>query len=554
MESVMQKDRQMRSCKKAARAALGLTAALMMCAVPGVSYAQERHYYQSATYYSDDWVVNFWNSESANMEEELGQIAENGFNSIILVVPWREFQPSVQPVTYQEYAFEKLERVMTEAEKQNLDVFLRVGYTWDYCINSRDNILERYQRLLYDETVREAWKDYVGTIYQAAASHSNFAGGFLTWEDFWNFTETAGRYGNSEESRNMAEKIGYTEWLAATHPLETVSRLYQTEFTGYEEVYLPEAASPAFRLFYEYYDGFLNRLLAESQQVFPGLSMEVRLDVDAVNEVDGGLYGYSHGATFGCQDSGYTSLMYSVAMGQQAGVRTTADEALTMMDQMLAFTSQCSGGKPLYIDQFLYMDNTPGFEHNSQLEEGQISEFLVNSFHVLKNRTKGYGVWTYRDYGNNAVYNSQFGQGKAGWSFHEQAVIKEEDSNKRACLGDNSMISQDLKGDVTAQNGNPVFVSFYAEGVPGTKLQVYLDGRSREISLKEGGQTYRLEFPSGSYRTIRIQNQKEAVIDNVKVYSHVTKGELYNIDGSEAGALEAIRELNRRLNDSFPAV
>ncbi len=54
-------------------------------------------YLKSATYYSDDWVINFWNSESKNMDTELAQIREDGFNNIILIVPGvnssREFPP-----------------------------------------------------------------------------------------------------------------------------------------------------------------------------------------------------------------------------------------------------------------------------------------------------------------------------------------------------------------------------------------------------------------------------------------------------------------------------
>ena len=69
----------------------------------------ENGYLKSATYYSDEWVINFWNSESSHMEEELKQIAEDGFNSIILVVPWREFQPSMNPQRYNDYAWKKFD-------------------------------------------------------------------------------------------------------------------------------------------------------------------------------------------------------------------------------------------------------------------------------------------------------------------------------------------------------------------------------------------------------------------------------------------------------------
>ena len=60
-------------------------------------------------------MINFWNSESSHMDEELKQIREDGFNSIILVVPWREFQPSMAPEHYNDYAWEKFDRVMKAA-------------------------------------------------------------------------------------------------------------------------------------------------------------------------------------------------------------------------------------------------------------------------------------------------------------------------------------------------------------------------------------------------------------------------------------------------------
>ncbi len=110
------------------------TAILFTCGFGRMSeYSSgERGYLRSATYYSDDWVINFWNSESVHMEEELARIAADGFNSIILAVPWREFQPETAPVMYEEYAWKKLGGVMDAAGKQGLGVILRVGYTWDY--------------------------------------------------------------------------------------------------------------------------------------------------------------------------------------------------------------------------------------------------------------------------------------------------------------------------------------------------------------------------------------------------------------------------------------
>ena len=65
-------------------------------------------------------------------EENLRKIAKDGFNSIILAVPWREFQPMSEKQYYNEAAFERLEQIMECAESCGLWVVLRVGYTWDY--------------------------------------------------------------------------------------------------------------------------------------------------------------------------------------------------------------------------------------------------------------------------------------------------------------------------------------------------------------------------------------------------------------------------------------
>lgn len=74
---------------------MGFTAIAVAVSVSlsGIRSEAAPSYLKAATYVSDAWVSNFWNSESAHMDEELAQIAADGFNSIVLVVPWRNFSP-----------------------------------------------------------------------------------------------------------------------------------------------------------------------------------------------------------------------------------------------------------------------------------------------------------------------------------------------------------------------------------------------------------------------------------------------------------------------------
>ena len=72
---------------------------------------------------------------------------------------------------------------------RGLSVMLRVGYTWDYC--GGGNVMDRYQGADAGGTERSAWLEYVGPPVPGGVLHENFCGGFLTWEDFWNFTDSS---------------------------------------------------------------------------------------------------------------------------------------------------------------------------------------------------------------------------------------------------------------------------------------------------------------------------------------------------------------------------
>lgn len=503
-------------------------------------------YLKSATYYSDDWVINFWNSESKNMEAELAQIAEDGFNNIILVVPWREFQPGTKPISYSDYPWEKLDRVMEAAVAQELSVMLRVGYTWDYY--GRDNVLNRYQALLYDGDMKNAWLDYVRRLYDRASAHENFCGGFLTWEDFWNFTDTAAGMGKGPQSREMAAKVGYTDYLREHYSLEELGELYQTRFTSYDGLYLPDRDSPAMAVFYEFYNDFLNRLLAESQQVFPDLSMEVRLDGDPIRQADGSVKGYMHSDTFACEDASYSSAMYSIPMGQANNYeRITAEEAVAMAPMILGNIHNFNNGKGLYIDQFLFTDNTVGFEHNAQLLEEEKELYLAGIVPVLKNMSMGYGIWTYRDYGDNKLYNAQFGLGAAEWTFTGGGKVEERGGSMAAVLPSGASVSQNIGNRSTGNAGSKAHVRFFVSSEGNSDLTVRLGSMSKSVNVN-GQRTVDLEFGPLSAASLTIENRgAEVWVDDVSVYTFVTHGELYGIDGEPESSLESIRRMNQAL-------
>lgn len=516
-------------------------------------------YLKSATYYSDAWVVNFWNSESSNMDGELAQIASDGFNNIILAVPWREFQPGTGPLTYNSYAWDKLDRVMNAAAKHNLTVMLRVGYTWDYY--GRDNVLDRYTGLMYDTSIRTAWLAYVERLYKHASAHENFSGGFLTWEDFWNFTDSSTTLGNGSDSKKLARQYGYTDYAKKHYTLKELGGMYNRPLDSYDDLYFPGKDSYARKVFYGFYDQFLNQLLADSQTVFPGLSMEVRLDVDPVKHWDGSQEGFMHSSTYPSQSAAYTSTMYSIPMGfANQYERVTAGEALEKFPGFMERIQGHNGGKPIYIDQFLFTDNTVGFEHNAQLLDDQKELYLEGLAPLLKRMTMGYGIWTYRDYADNKLYNSQFALGQEGWRFSGRSSVVEREGSAQAMLTDGAGIYQNIGHRMTGTVGNDTMVRFQVEGEGSCKLTVQVGNQSRTV---EAGNWEILEDGNGntmSKKTVEIKfNGNDATdfsikaaggtayVDNIQVFTVVTKGELYHMDGSQGSCIRALRSMNQKL-------
>ncbi len=536
--------------KKLVRAAgAGITAAVVALSltVSGIRSEAAPSYLKAATYVSDAWVSNFWNSESDHMDEELAQIAADGFNSIVLVVPWREFQPGVLPVSYNRYAFQKLDKVMNAANAHGLMVELRVGYVWDYY--NDDVVTGRFRDLLKDPSTRAAWLAYAKQIYRTASAHSNFYGGFMTWEDFWNYVEDAANLGKGANSRNAAKECGYQTWLKKHYSLKQVNEYYQPaeKFTSYDNVYIPPRKEYAYKLFYEFYDDFLNDLLEDTQKVFPNLSMEVRLDVDPVDAQDGnGQVGASHYGTFPCADAGYTSLMYSVSMGHGFGDVLSTQEAIKTMNEQLSLVRANNGGKPVFIDQLLYMDATEGFEQNARLAESHRGAFLTGIPDTLRAHTNGYAVWTYRNYTNNPVYNHQFALGTRGWNVTNGSVM-ERNGSSQLLLQSGGSLAQKVGHRIGGRTTHDGHVCFTADSDEPAVLTVKLGSMSQTVEVN-GPKQYDLNLGRKGFYEVSFETDGDVYLDNIHVYNFVQDGQLRDIDGNELSCMGAMRTLNASMN------
>lgn len=500
---------------------------------------------KAATYTGRDFAVNFWSGEMNMPDEDFQQIRQDGFNAIVLVVPWRQFQPDLKSRDMNSDAYAKLARLMNAAEENDLKVVLRVGYTWD-CYNSQENVAVRYRKLRSEDSVRRAWISYLKDLYSRVGDHPAFGGAFLTWEDFWNFTFECAAFGAGD--MDTPRRCGYSEWVFENYDQTEVSRLYGEEISDPEDVWFPSLTSPARKLVYEWNDAWMNELLADSQEVFPGISMEVRLDIDPVSGTEGVRVGVPHTVTFPAGNAEFTSCMYAAAMGQEFGQEVSADNAVSKAGSILGMLRANAGGKPVFVDQFLYTDNTPGFEMNARVRKDELPDYIVGMAPVLRDMQWGYAVWAYRNYADDVIVNGGFGNRGEGWSFSGSASTREEDGNSRLYLETDSRAVQDFSNRNTSKETGDI-LSFDYEVLTPCRLRASAGHCVENFALEGKGSITQEMHTFGEHQLALSCLEGAVLIDNVKVYSHVTEGGIYNLDGTPGPYLDAIRTLNANLPD-----
>ncbi|MBQ9453923.1 MAG: hypothetical protein IJU65_11640 [Desulfovibrio sp.] len=512
-----------------------------VCAVVASCFAHAGEYTRAACYFSDSWPVNFWNSEFAHLDQELEQIHNDGFDSIILVIPWREFQPDISPVSYNEYPFVRLDAIMRAAQRHGLGVWVRLGYIWDYYNDANDHILERYITIFQETPSRSAWLDYCKTLYASLSRHDNFRGGFLTWEDFWDLLYVCD-IENKQHRVTFAKALGFQQFVRETYGLHGYNTFFATEYPSVEDIPIPRRSEAAMEAMFRFWDGKLSALLEECQAVFPGLSMEVRLDADAVAN---GKIIYHH-STWSCGNAAYTAAMYAIPMGfENKGERVSAEEALAHTKYILANIVKHNGGKPVFAEQFLFTDNVPAFSHNARIRANEVSSYLQKLAPVLRETTCGYGIWAYRDYEKNMLYNGQFALANKGWKNNGKPVFVDNTCRLRA--GD--AITQYIPHTRDYNNTTISTVHFDVVALQ-EQGTVTLNAGKQKMSIlitNTGRYSVDLARAENFDFTISMTNG-DITIDNVVMRSGVQEGKLYDVANRPLEHIEDIRLLNKKLS------
>ena len=364
-------------------------------------------------YFGRAHAVNFW--DAADFSEAPGHLARiraDGFNAVVVVVPWRGFQRVVCPPAYDEENLARLRRLLAMIEEAGLGIVLRVTYPYNHDPDSVGDYDERILGLFTRPEVRSAWLDYLARIRGIAEAHAGFRFAFFSWEDLPSIREFMA-HRPPERRRELAQSTGYRDFLARRlGSLGEAARLFGEPFPDWSQVYIPLQDSEAYPTFHEFVNRALEELLHAGQTVWPGLAMQVRVDFDR-GKANGEDVWLENDARVG--DPGMRVTYYSPSMYTSRGGPLEPPEALANLERMLRRVSGDGANTNHFLDQFIFNEESPLFRHWPHIAPAGMGEFLAGAAALLKRYSRGYAFWNYFDYRMNHYYNPSFGRGLHGW-------------------------------------------------------------------------------------------------------------------------------------------
>lgn len=146
------------------------------------------------------------------------------------------------------------------------------------------------------------------------------------------------------------------------------------------------------------------------------------------------------------------------------------------------------------------------------------------------------------------LYNSQFALGEEGWKIRGDVAFKESDGSMACLLRQGASISQSVDKVRNHFDSEEYFVSFDVVEVelPG-ELTISVGTKSQTIELNESGKICVAFSGVGSFDIKVMSRDCTVKIDNIKLYSQVQQGFLYDENNEELQCIEGIRALNEQL-------
>jgi hypothetical protein len=511
-------------------------------------------------YFSSSWPKSFWEDfEQSQVDDDFAQIKADGFNTIILVIPWMGFETGFEDgVPEPSQLYDRLEWLLTKIDQAGLAYGLRVSFPHSFDPENGIGTGKLCTDIFVSSAHRENWLQYLSRIAQRVDQHrDSFKFAFFSWEDF--FCPYASIPNLNEDQRlDLARRSGYQSWLAEHYPMQLLELLYLRSFNSMESVPVPDRKSPAFWLFLRFIDQFLvDQLITPGRQVLPELAMEVRVDKDPIH--NGDKISWAEHDLMLSDDRLRGSYWGAYYGANNQGELLSANEALKHFEHMLDEVSDHGKNINHIVEQFNFADNTPGYVgRHAQIKNNELPAFLEGAAELLKQKSRGYGLWTYRDYMDSAIYNSSFELGLRGWDTQGQVtVITNVDGDQALRMQAAAVISQTFapfnRFAGLGSSEQLTFCANFKRLAEPARITLSVNGKQMSaFDISETGQ-HCVEMDAQPIKqasvVFSVSSDAETQLDDLRLFSYVQKLNVYD----EYGQPGPLRDLIVRLNTDWLA-
>ena len=291
------------------------------------------------------------------------------------------------------------------------------------------------------------------------------------------------------------------------------------------------------------------------RQILPELALEVRIDKDLIHDGDDSYWAEHDLGLSDDQLRGSYWGAYSGAANQ--GELLTATEALKNFNHMLNEVSDNGKNINHIVEQFNFVDNTPGFVgHHAQIDVPEIPGFLEGAAELLKQKSRGYSLWAYRDYPDSSLYNASFELGSRGWDFQDNLnIITNDDGDLALLMQDGTEISQTFQPFERFIGLTPseqvTFCANFKRPLEPADITLSLNGTvMATLTVSDASnQCAIMDAQPFKQTTIvfSISSDSEIEVDDIQLYSFVQKLNVYDKNGQPG----PLRDLIVRFNNEW---
>ena len=352
-------------------------------------------------YFGEGWALNSLQVvDCDSLRTDMQKIVDDGFNTVIFVVPWRGVQTDHYSPNYDDAYLRQLERMLAAAQRAGLSIIVRLSYAHQVLDRQPLSGITTIQRLLNDSATQDAWLDYMARVHALCVSYRAFRAAFLSWEEFWHAFWRWQLY-KPEHKRQLAEETGYARYL-------------QEQGIDAEPV-IPRPEEADYRHFHAFSNHRIRQMHALAASRVPQLGIEIRVDKDKQKNADGSVDWLSNDSYTDLDVLRYTYWAPFMGAANEGEILST-EQAIGLLTHALNEVTGRGADVGHIVDQFNFVDDAPKFRGiHARIDPEEVGQFLHAAVPVMATLSRGFGIWAWRDYRQNLLYNARFLLGTRGW-------------------------------------------------------------------------------------------------------------------------------------------